>query len=456
MIKSANLTGSVSRNSGGLFESVRRLVKSLKAEDLEICVFGTEDEHTAADIGQWAPVPVKVFRPWGPHQFGYSSQYRKSLFEFKPDLVHTHGLWTFCSIATNQYRRRRGVPYLISGHGMLDPWAVRHSRWKKVAAYIFYEGAHLREASCLRALCESEARAIRELGFKNPICIIPNGIDLPIIPNAEMLKPETLKLESGSQTAEGGNNPTEIGSQNFRFQVSASQHVSPPWAGMIEPGKKVLLFLSRIHPKKGLVNLLRAWATCHSPPVTRHSEWVLAIAGWDQGGHEAELKQLCGELNIPWADVREQKSEIGNRKSEIISAFSFQNVSVLFLGPQFKENKAACYAQCDGFILPSFSEGVPMVVLEAWVNGKPVVMTPECNLPAGFARGAAIRIETDVASIARGLEEFFRLSAADRATLGANGERLAREQFAWPQLAREMRGVYEWMLGGGSPPGCVV
>jgi len=84
------------------------------------------------------------------------------------------------------------------------------------------------------------------------------------------------------------------------------------------------------------------------------------------------------------------------------------------------------------------------------------VMTPECNLPAGFARGAAIRIETDVASIARGLEEFFRLSAADRATLGANGERLAREQFAWPHLASEMRQVYEWMLGGGPPPNCVV
>ena len=434
MIRSANLTGSVSRNSGGLFESVRRLVQSLKAEDMDICVFGTEDEHTAADIGQWAPVLVKAFRPRGPHQFGYSTQYRQSLFEFKPDLVHTHGLWTFCSIATNQYRRRQGVPYLISAHGMLDPWAVRHSRWKKVAAYFLYESAHLREASCLRALCESEAHAIRAAGFKNPICIIPNGIDLP---------------ENRKQKAESGNQIAEIGKQKVESR-------NAPWVGRVEPGKKVLLFLSRIHPKKGLPNLLRAWAACHSSPVTRHSEWVLAIAGWDQGGHEAELKQLCGELNIPWADVREQKSEIGNRKSEIISAFSFQNVSVLFLGPQFKENKAACYAQCDGFILPSFSEGVPMVVLEAWVNGKPVVMTPECNLPAGFARGAAIRIETDVASIARGLAEFFRLSAADRATLGANGERLAREQFAWPHLASEMRQVYEWMLGGGPPPNCVV
>src|SRR4030095_3065150 len=116
--------------------------------------------------------------------------------------------------------------------------------------------------------------------------------------------------------------------------------------------------------KKGLVNLLRAWAKVarsqssdFCPPS---SDWVLALAGWDQGGHEAELKQLATELGIPWADVRERG------KGGAISAFSFQNFSILFLGPQFNEAKAACYAACDAFILPSFSEGLPMVVLEAW------------------------------------------------------------------------------------------
>ena len=79
MIKSANLTGSISRNAGGLFESVRRLVQSLADEGMEIGVFGYEDEHTAADIGAWAPVPVKAFRAVGPRQFGYSPDYRKAL-----------------------------------------------------------------------------------------------------------------------------------------------------------------------------------------------------------------------------------------------------------------------------------------------------------------------------------------------------------------------------------------
>jgi len=97
-----------------------------------------------------------------------------------------------------------------------------------------------------------------------------------------------------------------------------------------------------------------------------------------------------------------------------------------------------------------------MVVLEAWINGKPVLMTPECNLSAGFERGAAIRIEPNVESIVQGLRKFFQASDAQRQAFGDNGLRLAREQFAWPHLAQEMKQLYEWMLGGGPKPGCVV
>jgi len=445
MIKTANLTASISRNAGGLYESVRRLTQSLAATGMDVRVFGTEDEHTAEDIGLWSPVSAQAFRPVGPHQFGYSPQFRRALDEFAPDLVHTHGIWVYSSVVTNQYRHRRGVPYVISTHGMLDPWAIRHSRWKKVIAHFFYEGAHLREAGCLRALCEPEARAIRQLGLKNPIAIIPNGIDLP--------------LEAASRERKAGS--AEQGARLYEPQPSSKNEfqVSGFSVSAFAGGRKVLLYLGRIHPKKGLVNLLRAWASISQPPVSGLrspvSDWTLAIAGWDQGGHEAELKQLCTELGISWADIREQKTESAKRKADF-SVSAFQNFSVLFLGPQFNEAKAACYAQCDGFILPSFSEGVPMVVLEAWAYGKPVLMTPACNLPAGFARGAAIRIETDVDSIAHGLREFFQASDAQRQALGDQGLRLAREQFSWPVLGREMAGLYTWLLGGGPKPDCVV
>ncbi len=428
MIKATNVTGSISRNAGGLYESVRRLAQSLHADGMNIQVFGIQDEHTATDIGAWAPVPVSAFRSRFGRQFGYAPELRAALDAFAPDITHTHGLWLYPSVVTNQITRRRGVPHLISPHGMLDPWAVRNSSWKKAIAHFLYEGAHLRSASCLRALCESEALSIRRFGLKNPIAIIPNGIDLPDIENAEMLKTETLK----SARRKAG-------------------ETNAPWQNLVEPGKKILLFLSRIHPKKGLVNLLKAWAENRRSETggdRKSDEWVLAIAGWDQGGHEAELKSLASELGLAWADVRGQTAGGGDRGTEVGG-----RKSVLFLGPQFNEAKVACYRHCDAFILPSFSEGLPMVVLEAWAYAKPVIMTPECNLPEGFQAGAALQMEATVAGTAAGLHELWRMSDTERTAMGGRGRALVAERFTWPHISRQMEAVYDWMLGGGTRPG---
>jgi len=296
---------------------------------------------------------------------------------------------------------------------MLDPWALANSRWKKKAVGWLYANAHLRNAACIHALCESEARSIRAYGLKNPICIIPNGIDLP---------------PDGGRRTEDGSQPSAL---------------CP-----LPSDRKVLLYLGRIHPKKGLVNLLKAWSevarsqsSAFCPPS---SDWTLAIAGWDQAGHETELKQLATELAIPWTDLREQRAGF--------SMSDFQRFSVFFLGPQFGEGKTACYANCDAFILPSFSEGLPMVILEAWAYSKPVLMTPECNIPEGFTANAAIRITPSAESIAQGLANLFRHPPSDLRSLGQRGRDLVQRRFTWPKIADEMSAVYRWVLGDGTPP----
>src|SRR6266568_4949833 len=184
MISTANLVGSVSRNAGGLHESVRRLVQSVGEAGVGVRVLTVEDEFTDADLAVWNPVKVDVFPHTWPAAFGYSPGFLRVLREHQPDLIHTHGIWMYPSIATAVYCHQQRLPYMISPHGMLDPWAVRHHRWKKVLAYALYESDHVRGARCIRALCESEARAIREIGVKNPVAIIPNGIDLPDLRNA--------------------------------------------------------------------------------------------------------------------------------------------------------------------------------------------------------------------------------------------------------------------------------
>jgi glycosyltransferase involved in cell wall biosynthesis len=296
---------------------------------------------------------------------------------------------------------------------MLDAWALRHSALKKRVAGWVFENQNLRQAACLHALCESEAKSYRNYGLRNPICVIPNGIEAP---------------GAGKSAIEG-----------------------PIRRNGLAAGRKVLLYLGRIHPKKGIMNLIRAWA------AIRQSEWILAIAGWDQGGHEQELKSLATELGIAWSDIRGQKSD-GNCpvSSSQASAFGVKNASLLFLGPQFGDNKASCYADCNAFILPSFSEGLPMVILEAWAYGKAVLMTAECNLPEGFAANAAISIVPNVASIICGLKSLFEASAESVQAFGANGRALVANRFNWHKCALDMIEVYRWLLGDGAKPRVVV
>jgi poly(glycerol-phosphate) alpha-glucosyltransferase len=452
------LTSWLSAAGGGIPPVIRALATEYRQRQMDCVVAGLADPTGAlpAFPADW---PVFAGRITGPAAFGYSPELARLLRGRvqKDSVIHVHGLWMYPGRLARKLSEATGAARIISPHGMLEPWAMNNSRCKKRLAAWMFENQNLRTASCLHALCQSEARSMRAYGLKNPIAIIPNGIDLPIIPNAETLKPETLKA---------------------------------PWDGLVEPGRKVLLYLGRIHPKKGLVNLLRAWASVSSPQVSglrsQDSEWLLAIAGWDQGGHEAELKRLCDELGVHFADGRSQMADGGIPTSNFqLPTSNFQlptpnsqlptpnsqlptpnsqlptpnsqlptprPPSVVFLGPQFGEDKAACYRHCDAFILPSFSEGLPMVVLEAWAYGKPVLMTPECNLPEGFAAGAAIRIETSVDGIAQGLNELFRTPHSALRTLGDNGLRLVREQFAWPKVAAEMKSVYEWVLGGGPRP----
>jgi len=389
---------SVSRANGGIFEAERRLQQTLHArKGVDVCVFGATDNHTQSDLAAWAPLVPKTFAVKGPPSFGYTPGLIEAMLSTEVDLASFVGLWKYPSVSALQWSRRTKKPYLVAPHGMLDAWALRNSRTRKRIAAWLFQDAQLRQASCLRALCLAEAASIRAYGLTNPICIIPNGIDLPPGPDED--RPTLLP--------------------------------SP-----FPPGRKVLLYLGRLHPKKGLAPLLAAWDRVRK---NEGRDWLLALAGWDQGGHAAELRQQATNLGIPW-----EESDQGSPEA-----------SVLFLGPKFDEAKAQVFSHCDAFVLPSLSEGLPMVILEAWAYGKPVMMTSECNLPEGFSAGAALSIRPTVESIAEGLNQFFQMTDAGRQAMGRNGLALVRDHFTWSKVAADMMTVYAWMLGGGPLPACM-
>lgn len=379
------LTPSISRKAGGLRDCVLNLSRSLRGDhDVEVDVLSVEDEFTPQDRQGWSPAGVHLARPTFS-AFRYAPELTQQLSRLKPDLLHVHGLWTYLSIVAMRWSDSgdHHKPYLVSPHGMLDPWALQNSRWKKRIAAALFEKRHLESAFCLHAANLAEALAIRAWGLRNPICVVPNGAEIP----------DPMK-----------------------------ERLPAPWSADFSNDRKVLLYLGRLHPKKGLPTFLQAWQKA----ITEKPGWVLAIAGWDEGGHLAELEALVAQLSI--------------------------SDSVNFVGPLFGAQRNAAYQNADAFVLPSLSEGQPLVVLEAWSYALPVMITSACNLEEGFDAGAALRIGNSVEETLHGVRGLLACSDAELHEMGAKGRELVATKFSWSRSAAMMFEVYQWMVGGSRQP----
>lgn len=180
---------------------------------------------------------------------------------------------------------------------------------------------------------------------------------------------------------------------------------------------KTLLFIGRINPKKGIKELIEALKILNDKSPDILNQWTVKLAGWDQDNHISLLKKLVAEYNL-----------------ERI---------VRFIGPAYGSDKEKLLKSSQAFVLTSFSEGMPMSVLEAWAYRLPVVMTDGCNLPEGFQCNAAIRVETDPESIAGGLTELFSMSPENRRAIGDNGYRLVSQRYQWDKIAEDTVSLFK-------------
>jgi len=193
------------------------------------------------------------------------------------------------------------------------------------------------------------------------------------------------------------------------------------------PGRSIL-YLGRFHPLKGLRRLIEAWSAVHEEATA--ANWRLTLAGWDQNRHRSELERLADQLQV--------------------------RSTVTFVGPQFNTDKDRCFAAASAFILPSESEGMPMSILDAWSWRLPVLMTEACNLPEGAEAKAAIVMAPEVNSIAAALRQLFSFSDSEREAMGRNGRCLVEKHYQWPRAGNSMTEVYDWILGHGPKPACVL
>ena len=352
--------------------------QGLSERGYEITVYGVERDIGGIDWGLWEGVRVKAYKS-GP--FGYAAELGADLLADDHQLVHQHGLWLYPSVVVSQWRKATGHPVVISTHGMLDPWALNNSSLKKVMAGQIFEWKNLRNASVLHCF-SSEIPSARKIAPDTPTVSIANGIHI---------------------------------------DTSTRHHDDLPSAPNRD--RKSLLFLGRIHPKKGVKELLQAWAKVKEISPDLMASWRLVCAGWDDGGHQDGYELLAKSLGLEASEVT-------------------------FPGPLYGESKQDALNGSDAFILPSFSEGLPIAVLEAWAAKLPVFMTQQCNLNEAFQSHSAIEIENAPQSIANGLIR--HLADPELASFGQRGAEFVRRSFNWDTIIDQLSELYSCQIGGGN------
>ena len=367
----------LARAEGGPARSVAALCRSLSKESVRVEIVTGDAEF---DLG----VPVHasgVARRWGrvqPRPGAFERLLEERLAATRAVAVHDHGIWLDSNRAAARAADRRSVARIVSPRGMLSEWSLAHRGWRKRIAWRAYQRRDLVAADALHATSDLEAEEIRAAGIGVPIAILPNGVELP---------PDAMR-----------------------------QPVAPDRT-------RRFLFLSRIHPKKGLEALVDAWR------VARPAGWELVIAGPDERGHRAEIERRARGLGAESA-IRFRDAVSDGEKWDL-------------------------YGTADVFVLPTSSENFGAVVAEALASSVPVITTRAAPWSSLVERGCGWWTEVGVEPLAAAIREAAELPDADRRAMGARGRRLVAERFAWPVIARRMIEVYRWLAGERAAPECV-
>lgn len=301
----------------------------------------------------------------------------------RPDLVHSHGIWHAGNHWAALSARAWNAPLVVHPRGMLEPWALGHKAIKKRMALALFQRADLSSVEVLVATSDMEYQNLRKIGLSQPVAVIPNGVAFP----------------------------SEVAAELHDAVLSAAR-----------TSERVALFLSRVHPKKGLLDLVRAWGQV--APVG----WRLRIAGPDEDGH--------------WSEVSREISGLG------------LGTSIEYCGPVDDNSKAELYRRADLFVLPTYSENFGVVVAEALAYGVPVITTRAAPWADLETFGCGWWIETGVEPLVFALRQALSLSDDQRQAMGERGRDYVR-RYDWDDIAGETVAVYKWVLGRGNRPASI-
>ena len=359
-----HVISSISRSCGGPSRSAQGLVAGLNR----------------ADVEAWLMTLHRGDEPWvkGVEHFANGERFEDAAMRVNPQIVHLHGLWNIELHRCALICRRRHVPYVIAPRGMLEPWSLKQKWLKKRIARFLYQDSDLKFAVALHATAESEGAQFKKLGFMNKVIVSPNGVNVP--------------------------------ESSFH-----SLHPSSP------ANAKRLLFVSRMHPKKGVAELVEAINAINRTQPELLKPWRVEL-----------VYTLSGDLE------REYEAKVKDK----VAAYGL-NDKFVFTGALNDDEKWSAYARADLFVLPTYSENFGIVVAEALWAGVPVITTkgtPWHDLEE-FKCGWWVEVGVTPLSVA--LKDAMSLSGCERAEMGLRGHRLVEEKYTWDAVVKKMVDGYE-------------
>lgn len=298
------------------------------------------------------------------------------------DIYHYHGAWLPCNHWCAAAARSKGKKYVLNPRGDLETYRINYNKFKKIKKKLIwwlYAHKDTQNASCIIATSRQEADAIRRLGVVAPIAIIPNGIEMNVFPE---------KIVHSCRD------------------------------------KKVVLFLSRVNPIKGIDLLIEAWSKL---PDNLKTQWELHIAGnSDPKDYIHKLEGLISQLGL------------------------VDNVKLL--GPITGDDKMQKYMDSDLFILPTFNENFGNVVAEAMMCECPAITTTNAPWEVLNEEKCGWWIDLSVNNIVNTLTEAMSLTDEQRIDLGRKSRQCIINHFSSESVAKQTKMVYEWVLGKGDKP----
>lgn len=363
----------IDKSTGGPSRSVPLLARGLSMIGVKVTILTHKTDNMNYHLLDSSFVKVDILpKP-------YKLQDLEKYFTINHfDLLQSESMWIPLSHNILRIAKRMNIPYIFVPRGSLEPWSLKQKWFKKKIAMLLYQKRDIQNADCILATADMEKNNLRSLGFTNPIAVVPNGIDI-----------------------------SEYPCRNDEDKIDV---------------KKQILFLSRIHPKKGIEILALAWKDiCHE-----FKDWNIVVAGNGDNKYISQLKKFIEKQGV--------------------------SASMKIIPPLFGKEKYNLYKQSSVFILPTYSENFGMVIAEALSCGLPSITTKNAPWQILDKEKIGWWIDLSVGEIKNALIESMSMDSDELFEMGKKGSLVVNDKFYYLNIAKKISSLYEWILADKKEP----